>query len=84
MDLVRQGEWRPTTEPLAPGYVSFHLPAMVSPFVTLSGLVTKFLSAHMSGPRRLREFVTTQLAEGWKDEASSVEAEDLMARMEDF
>lgn len=84
MDLVRQGEWRPTAAPLAPGYVSFHLPAMVSPFVTLTGLVTKFLSAHMSGPRRLREFVTTQLAEGWKDEAASIDADVLVSRLEDY
>lgn len=84
MDLVRQGEWRPTAEPLAPGFVSFHLPAMLSPFVTLSGLVTKFLSAHMSGPRRLREFVTTQLAEGWKDEATAIDPADILSRLEDF
>jgi len=85
MELVRQGEWRPTAKPIAPGFVSFHLPAMVSPFVTLSGLVTKFLAAHMSGtPRKLREFVTTQLAEGWKDESQSLEPNELLARMEDF
>lgn len=84
LDLVRAGEWRPTAEPLAPGFVSFHVPAMISPFVTLAGLVTKFLSAHMSGPLRLREFVTTQLAEGWKDPSTSVDPDNLVARMEDF
>jgi phage terminase large subunit GpA-like protein len=84
MDLVRAGEWRATAEPLSPGYVGFSLPAMYSPFVTLSGLVTRFLSAHVSGPRRLREFVTTQLAEGWKDDASSMDPNDLVSRMEDF
>ena len=83
-DLVRQGEWRPTAAPLAPGLVGFHVPAMLSPFVTLSALVTKFLSAHVSGPRRLREFITTQLAEGWKDEATSIDPDDLVSRMEDF
>ena len=58
---------------------------MLSLFVTLSGLVTKFLSAHVSGtPRRLREFTTTMLAEGWKDEASSVDPQSLAGRMEDF
>jgi phage terminase large subunit GpA-like protein len=84
MDLVRAGEWRPTTDPLAPGFVSFHVPAMLNPFVTLSGLVTKFLSAHMSGPLRLREFVTTQLAEGWKDPATAIDPSDLFHRAEDF
>jgi phage terminase large subunit GpA-like protein len=84
MDRVRAGEWRPTADPLVAGFVSFHLPAMLSPFVTLAGLVTKFLSAHMSGPLRLREFVTTQLAEGWKDPATAIDPADLMLRMEDF
>jgi phage terminase large subunit GpA-like protein len=83
-DLIRQGAWRPTAEPLSPGFVGFHLPAMLSPFVTLSGLVTKFLSAHVSGPLRLREFITTQLAEGWRDEAQRIDPGDLIARLEDF
>jgi phage terminase large subunit GpA-like protein len=88
MDLVRAGEWRPTADPLARGNVGFHLPAMISPFVTLSGLADKFISAmstmSAAGPRRLKEFVTTQLAEGWKDEAASADPAALESRLEDF
>jgi phage terminase large subunit GpA-like protein len=84
MALVRQGHWRATAAPLAPGFVSFHLPAMLSPFITLAGLTTKFLAALGGSPRRLMEFRTTQLAEGWRDEATAVEPDVLVARMEDF
>jgi phage terminase large subunit GpA-like protein len=84
LDLIREGRWRPTTTPIASGYVGFHLPAMLSPFITLSALVTKWLAAQGGTPRRLREFVTTQLAEGWKDEATSIDENDLLARREDY
>jgi phage terminase large subunit GpA-like protein len=84
LDLIREGRWRPTASPIAAGYVGFHLPAMLSPFITLSALVTKWLAAQGGTPRRLREFVTTQLAEGWKDEATSLDENDLLARREDY
>jgi phage terminase large subunit GpA-like protein len=84
LDLVRQGRWQATAAPLAPGFVGFHLPAMLSPFVTLSSLTTKFLAALGGSPLRLREFRTTQLAEGWRDEATAVQPDALVARMEDF
>ena len=39
IDRVRAGDGS-DGEPLVAGFVSFHLPAMLSPFVTLAGLVT--------------------------------------------
>ncbi len=84
MTLVRAGRWKSTAEPTTPGAVGFHIPAMLSPFVTLEQLVSKFLVAHQSGPLRLREFVTTQLAEGWEDPSLRVEVDPLLARMEDY
>ena len=84
MPLVREGRWMPTATPSAPGHISFHLNAMISPFITLSRLVEKWLAAQGGSPRRLREFVTTQLGEGWKDEAASLDEDELLARREDY
>jgi len=84
MALVRAGEWRPTAEPLSRGNVGFHVPGMISPFLTLERMADRFLLAHGSGPRKLREFVCTVLGEGWRDEASSIAPDDLRARLEDF
>ncbi len=83
MDLVRGGTWQATAE--APGRAGFHVPAMVSPFVTLAQLVDKFLAADAQGtPRRLMEFVTTCLGEGWKSVADEGPDEaELIGRMED-
>jgi hypothetical protein len=44
-----------------------HIPAMLSPWVSLADLVAKFLSARERGPESLRVFVNTLVAEAWED-----------------
>jgi len=82
--LIAAGRWSPTATPIAPGVVGFHLPAMYSTFITTEQLVAKFLSSHQEGPMRLKEFICTQLAEGWEDPRERLDPGTLMARAEDF
>ena len=84
MALVRAGQWRPTAEPLARGHRGYHLPAMLSPFVTLEALVEKFLSYTTDGVYKLREFCATSLAEGWQHPNERINPLYLQARAEDF
>jgi Phage terminase large subunit (GpA) len=82
--LIAAGRWTPTATPLVPGHRSYHVPALLSAFVTLSSLVANFLSSRNEGPWRLKEFINTQLAEGWEDPRERVDPAALEARLEDF
>lgn len=83
--LVAGGEWRATAESQEPGLIGFHVPAMLSPWVSLPELVGKFLSAHTRGRESLRVFINTSLAEGWEDRDSPrVEPHVLLGRREDY
>jgi phage terminase large subunit GpA-like protein len=82
--LIAAGRWTATATPLVPGHRSYHVPALLSPFVTLSSLVATFLSSRNEGPWRLKEFINTQLAEGWEDPRERVDPAVLESRLEDF
>jgi phage terminase large subunit GpA-like protein len=83
--MVAAGEWRPTVTSKEPGLIGFHVPAMLSPFVSLPELVAGFLAAHARGRESLRVFVNTQLAEGWEDRgAARMQPHALHARREDY
>lgn len=82
--LVAGGEWRATAEAEEPGLVGFHVPAMLSPWVSLAELVGKFLTAHARGRESLRVFINTSLAEGWEDRGSKIESHSLLARRESY
>jgi phage terminase large subunit GpA-like protein len=83
--MVAAGEWRSTAPPQEAGLIGFHVPAMLSPFVTQPELVAGFLAAHARGRESLRVFVNTQLAEGWEDRgAARMQPHALHARREDY
>lgn len=82
--MVAGGTWRPTAKAADPGLVGFHVPAMLSPWVTLSELVAKFLSARARGRESFRVFVNTELAEGWEDRGARMDPHPLFARREDY
>jgi phage terminase large subunit GpA-like protein len=74
MALVRAGTWQATAAEAAPsGHLGYHIPAMLSPFVTLPELVGKWLEAQHGGRESLRVFVTTSLAEPWEDEDRTIQ-----------
>jgi phage terminase large subunit GpA-like protein len=86
--LVASGEWRPTREekdgPGEAGLVGFHVPAMLSPWVTLQELVEKFLVARAAGRESLKVFINTALGEPWEDRSVRMEAHQLLSRLEDY
>jgi phage terminase large subunit GpA-like protein len=82
--MIAGGVWRPTATSQEPGLIGFHVPAMLSPWVTLPELVSKFLSARARGREAFRVFVNTSLAEGWEDRGARMEAHTLFARREDY
>lgn len=87
MALIRAGQWRPTSATAPAGQIGFHIPAMLSPFVTLPGLVASFLEAKVRGRETLRVFINTSLAEAWEDEDRTITIgteEGLMTSREDY
>ena len=82
--LVAGGVWRATSTALEPGLVGFHVPAMLSPWVSLPELVGKFLTARARGRESLRVFINTSLGEGWEDKGIRVEPHTLLARRESY
>lgn len=84
--MVDLGEWRPTAVAQDAGLVGFHLPAMLSTIGsrTLAGLVEKWQSARSKGKESLRVFINTQLAEGWEERGTRMDAHVLMYRREAY
>jgi phage terminase large subunit GpA-like protein len=82
--LIASGEWLCTKEALEPGLVAFHVPAMLSPWVTLQELVEKFLVARAAGREALKVFINTLLGEPWEDRSVRMEAHQLLSRVEDY
>jgi phage terminase large subunit GpA-like protein len=82
--LIASGQWRPTATAQEPGLVGFHVPAMLSPWVALAELATKFVTARTRGRESLRVFINTALAEPWEDRTQRVEPHWLWSRRESY
>lgn len=82
--MIARGEWRPTEEPKEAGLVGFHVPGMLSPWVSLKDLVAEFLAARAKGVESYRVFVNTVLGEAWEERGARVEAHTLRSRIEDY
>ncbi len=82
--MIARGEWRPTAEPKEAGLVGFHVPGMLSPWVSLKDLVAEFLAARAKGIESFRVFVNTVLGEAWEERGARVEAHTLRSRVEDY
>lgn len=96
-DVIRDravglGGWRPVRHdedkgfvPCAPSHrpriVGFHLPAMISPFVSLSEIAAAFLTAR-EDPSRWPEFYNGFLAEPYVPAASKTSAETILEARE--
>ncbi|MFB3816126.1 MAG: phage terminase large subunit family protein [Candidatus Methylomirabilales bacterium] len=82
--LPEDERWKPTAEPQEAGLAGFHVPGMLSPWVTLQEMVEKFLLARAGGRETFKVWVNTYLGEGWDDRTSHMEASDLEVRVEDY
>ena len=84
--MVDRGEWRATAKARQPGLVGFHLWAAYSysPNASWGQLVREFLDVK-SDPDQLRTFINTALGECFEaDYANRLDAEGLLARVEDY
>lgn len=82
--VIASGIWRATAEAEQPGLAGFHVPGMLSPWISLSELVEKFLAARARGRETFKVFVNTMLGEAWDDRTARMEAHTVMARLEDY
>jgi phage terminase large subunit GpA-like protein len=82
--LVEAGRWR-ATQPEVKNHRGYKLSALVSPLPNASWarLAQEFLSAK-SDPDLLRVFLSTLLAEPWRDQGDEIDEDDLASRREDF
>jgi phage terminase large subunit GpA-like protein len=85
---VARGAWQATAPPADPGAVGFHLPSMLSPFISLPQLVARWHEAQQRGRESLRTFVNTSLAEPWVEDDTTIRMarseEALMAQREPY
>lgn len=77
---VRAGEREPYPNPTR---IAFHLPALVSPWVPWPALVQEWLDAQ-GHPGKLQVFVNTRLGEVSSAGGTTVEADPLHARREEY
>jgi phage terminase large subunit GpA-like protein len=84
-DMVRLGQWRPTTESVDGKSRGFHLNALYSPWITWPEIITEWLEAQ--GPQNtetLKTFVNTRLAETWELRGQGAEQSELEKRKEAY
>jgi phage terminase large subunit GpA-like protein len=78
---VRRGEWR-AERPFA-GVAGFHMPGLLSPWVSLRDIVKDFLQARRD-PQLLQVWVNTALGEPWEETNEKFESSALYARGEPY
>lgn len=81
LQMVRRGEWR--AEITFKGIAGFHISSLYSPWVTLPGLVKKFLDTK-GDPAKLQVFVNADLGETWEEKGEKVNEHTLMDRREEY
>jgi phage terminase large subunit GpA-like protein len=82
--LPEDERWQPTAEPQEDGLAGFHVPCMLSPWVTLHESVDKFLLSRKAGREAFKVWVNTYLGEPWDDRTARMEASALEVRVEDY
>lgn len=83
--MIRAGRWVATSPPAAGETkpVGFHVPSLISPFVSLQELAEEFVAA--KGERDLLQvFVNTRLAETFEEKGDRVESATLHERREPY
>ena len=81
INSVRQGEWR-AKRPFK-GIASFHVPGLISPFVSMAEAVTDFL-ASKDDPELLQVWVNTYLGETWEEHGERIDGNELFTRREEY
>lgn len=86
MDMLGNGEWRPTTEPSQPNYYSYHISALYAPpwMYGWEHYVRKYLEACPPGgtvdKSALQSFYNVVLGKTWKEQGQTVKVTGLMEK----
>jgi len=76
---VKHGAWRSQHPVRNPVSIGFHLPSLVSPFVSLSEILADKLEAEADGtPSKLMHYANSRLARGWKPVVSETPVEQVL------
>lgn len=81
--MLANGEWIADEPHPDPTRIAFHIPGLLSPWVSWRELAQEWLDAQ-GHPGKLQVFVNTRLGETWDAQGATVAAEPLMARREDY
>lgn len=83
--MVRAGRWIPTAPPAAGETkpVGFHIPGLISPFITLAELAAEFVEAR-GAKDLLQTFINTRLGETFEEAGEKIEAGTLYSRRESY
>jgi len=83
--FLPRGEWRPTAEPMEPGFRSYHLSALYSPVGMRSweSICQEWIQVK-EDPVMLRVFVNTVLGETWVERGEAPRYERIMLRREQY
>ncbi|EFO31346.1 phage terminase large subunit (GpA) [Roseibium sp. TrichSKD4] len=86
--LLEKGEWVPTAESQRPGYRSYHLSALYSPWLSWVDVARDWLACHRPdgtvNNEKRKVFINTVLGEPWEDTGEKVESDKLLAAREPF
>jgi phage terminase large subunit GpA-like protein len=81
-DATKRGVWKATAKSDG-GVVGFHIPGMLSPWLTLQDIVREFLQARHD-PQLLQVWTNTILGEPWEEAGETVDGNALMNRLESY
>lgn len=79
--MLKDGQWIAEAE--FTGTAGFHINELYSPWVSFTHIVAEFLKAKKQ-PETLKTWVNTSLGETWEEEGERLEADDLLARKENW
>lgn len=82
-EMVRQGEWRTTSESRDGKTAGFHINALYSPLVDWKTLIVERIDAEFS-VERLKTFINTRLAETWEIRGEGADKTSIEQRKEAY
>lgn len=90
LSMNQAGEWRPTWRdtshrPLSPNHRSYHVPGMISSYLTWAKICQRFIDTNMGKDiLKLKDFVINVLGEAWARVETKSSWRDFKNRAEDY
>lgn len=83
IDALSKGEWRATSDKPFSGTAGFHVPGLLSPWLTLQEIVKEFIDAK-DDPALLQPFINTILGEVWEEKGETLDPSSFIGRREAY